>query len=195
MAFASTRQFVELIRSTFRRVSEFYLAPEIMTTGEQIAILAELGVKTIFVHLARYERQARSRIPHFPFRVHGVLGSSLWCAPFLCRGMLERDYLETIHGMRTPQSWSTSLSRRSGTVMLWRDGESSLLLPLALEKERELLEAESESGVARAFLSEIDIQAKVPATELANSFGSPTSLKPWLNHMKLYWYVKPSSRL
>ena len=178
------------IHNYFSNVSNYYLPPEIMLTGEQIRILKEFDIQCIFLHKNRYNESIRKHIPDTPFMLHGVLNTRMWCIPF-AEGELEKKYLSAIHGVTTPDVWCEEIDRRSSSdLFLWRDGESCLLLPLGVDHEAMIFEAELIAGVKRKFLSEISFEANDIAKESAVLRYFPLhSMKPWLNEMKLYWFV------
>jgi len=178
------------IHNYFSNVSNYYLPPEIMLTGEQIRILKEFDIQCIFLHKNRYNESIRKHIPDMPFMLHGVLNTQMWCIPF-AEGELEKKYLSAIHGVTTPDVWCEEIDRRSSSdFFLWRDGESCLLLPLGVDHEAMIFEAELIAGVKRKFLSEISFEANDTTKESAALRYFPLhSMKPWLNEMKLYWFV------
>ena len=178
------------IHNYFSNVSNYYLPPEIMLTGEQIRILKEFDIQCIFLHKNRYNESIRKHIPDTPFMLHGVLNTRMWCIPF-AEGELEKKYLSAIHGVTTPDAWCEEIDRGSSSdLFLWRDGESCLLLPLGVDHEAMIFEAELIAGVKRKFLSEISFEANDIAKESAVLRYFPLhSMKPWLNEMKLYWFV------
>lgn len=181
---------IATLRRLFVNVGTFYLAPEIMTTGDQIRILSELGVSGVFLHKGRYDISVTRHVPDEPFEVFGVLGAKMLCVPFAARE-LEARFLRGIHGLTTPQEWAADATRTSAQqVPLWRDGESSLLHPLGPEFESALLAAETDANVGRSFLSElgpVPPRAELPGRTLR--YFPQHSLKPWLDTMKLFWFV------
>ena len=178
------------IHNYFSNVSNYYLPPEVMLTGEQIRILKEFDIQCIFLHKNRYNESIRKRIPDMPFMLHGVLNTQMWCIPFAVGG-LEKKYLSAIHGVTTPDAWCEEIDRRSSSdLFLWRDGESCLLLPLGVDHEAMIFEAELIAGAKRKFLSEISFEGNDTTKESAVLRYFPLhSMKPWLNEMKLYWFV------
>ena len=178
------------IHNYFSNVSNYYLPPEVMLTGEQIRILKEFDIQCIFLHKNRYNESIRKHIPDTPFMLHGVLNTQMWCIPF-AEGGLEKKYLSAIHGVTTPDAWCEEIDRRSSSdLFLWRDGESCLLLPLGVDHEAMIFEAELIAGAKRKFLSEISFEGNDTTKESAVLRYFPLhSMKPWLNEMKLYWFV------
>lgn len=185
---------IELLRRTFRRTSEYYLAPEIMVTNEQIRMLRELGVAGIFLHKGRYDVSVARHVPDMPFPITGVFGTPIFCVPFAAKA-LETLYLSAIHGTVTPAAWaSAALDASAELRAIWRDGESALLHPMAIEHEEQMMAAESDCNVPRLFLSEIPMaQDDAPAGVLRHF--PLHSMKPWLDEMKMYWYVDRVRRI
>jgi hypothetical protein len=177
------------IRKFFRNVNSFYLAPELMVTGEQIRILHEMEISAIFLHKGRYGVDVTRHVPDTPFEIYGVLGTPMICVPF-CMKDLESQYLRALHGTLESEQWVGSVTARlaDGPAVLWRDGESSLLHPQAPALEARLLAAESSAGVPRAFLSELDRPSIARPAQTLRYFPLH-SMKPWMETMKLYWYV------
>jgi hypothetical protein len=176
------------LRHHFVRVGDFYLAPEIMITGEQIHILHELGIRGVFVHKGRYDVSVARHIPDQPFTVHGTFSTPMRCVPFADK-TLESSYLRALHGTTSARDWATEARRASERYCaIWRDGESSLLHPLEPQHEAAMLDEERAAGVDRAFLSELgDANATAPDGTLR--YFPLHSMKPWLEAMKLFWYV------
>ena len=180
------------IHDYFSNVSSYYyLSPEIMLTGEQIHILEEFDIQCIFLHKNRYNKNIRRHIPDTPFMLHGVLSTQMRCIPFAA-GELESKYLSALHGVTTTDIWCEEVNRKSASdLYLWRDGESCLLWPLGIDHEATIFEAELIAGVNRKFLSEISL-GEIPNTTKGDAvlrYFPLHSMKPWLNEMKLYWFV------
>ena len=187
---------VRLLRRMFVNVSRHYLAPEIMVTGEQIRILAELEVEAVFVHKGRYDVGVARHIPDRPFSIRGVFGTPMLCIPFASRDV-ETVYLHALHGTVTPAHWAATAGTAShaGDTVIWRDGESCLLHPLAPDFEAQMLEAEEAAGVERRFLSELPAS---PEPELAAGklrYFPLHSMKPWMEAMKMYWFIDRTRRI
>lgn len=185
------------LRELFRNVNQFYLAPEIMVTSEQVSILAELGVSAVFLHKGRYDVSVARHVPDVPFEIHGVFSTPMLCIPFSARE-LETAYLHALHGTAPAAQWAEMARRAAGhtQIAVWRDGESCLLHPLGPQFEAGLLAAEAEAGVERTFLSELPLSP--PRTELPGGtlrWFPLHSMKPWLETMKLYWFVERTRRI
>lgn len=194
---------IEVITRFFKNVSRSYLQPEIITTGEQISILREFGIDNIFIHRYRYHESIRKKIPCFPFQILGTLGSSISCIPFTHKS-LETIYLQALHGVISEQIWSDQIAKEikgcideSQDIYIWRDGESCLLVPKGIQYEASILQSEKYKRIERKLLSETNLTQSGDAFsyESENSKTSPISffpaysMKPWLNEMKLYWFI------
>jgi hypothetical protein len=193
---------IEVIRQFFSNISNSYLQPEIIITGEQISILKEFGVENIFIHIYRYHESIRAKIPIIPFRVSGTLDTDIGCIPFVQKS-LEDLYLLALHGVISPKCWSQGIieaaamnTESSSDIYIWRDGESSLLIPNGIEYEASLLESEHIQGITRQFLSETSFdyffKEQSHDRDLRDNYVNffPTySMKPWFNEMKLYWFI------
>jgi hypothetical protein len=187
---------VRVLRRMFVNVSRHYLAPEIMVTGEQIRILAELEVEAVFVHKGRYDVGVARHIPDHPFSIRGVFGTPMLCIPFASRDV-ETAYLQGLHGTFTPARWAETAARAAGAgeTVIWRDGESCLLHPLAPDFEAQMLDAEAAAGVERRFLSDLPA---TPEPELADGklrYFPLHSMKPWMEAMKLFWFIDRTRRI
>jgi hypothetical protein len=187
---------VGLLRRLFFNVSRYYLAPEIMVTGEQIRILAGLGVEAVFVHKGRYDVGVARHIPDHPFAIRGVFGTPMLCIPFASREV-ETTYLQALHGTVTPAHWAESAARASAgrDTVIWRDGESCLLHPLAPDFEAQMLEAEAAAGVERRFLSELPATPEREPLSGQLRYFPLHSMKPWMEAMKLYWFIDRTRRI
>lgn len=182
---------IAALRRLFRRVGDFYLAPENMVTGGQIRILRELGVRGIFLHKGRYDVSVNRHVPDVPFELRGVFGTPMLCVPFAA-AELEALFLRGLHGMETAEAWGAAARQRSaqGQCVIWRDGESCLLHPLAPRHEEQMFAAEEAAGVERAFLSELRLPRERPALRDGVLRYFPLhSMRPWMEAMKLYWYI------
>ncbi|MBU0568835.1 hypothetical protein KKC52_12435 [bacterium] len=175
------------IHRYFTNVNDFYLAPEIMVTGEQLLILKELDICGVFIHKGRYDLSVSRHIPSAPFVLHGVLNTKMLCIPFTAKE-LENKRLSVLHGTTDSLTWCREVQKRSSSnFFTWRDGESCLLLPLGIEHEKVIFESELITGVERQFLSETSFNIDKENNTLR--YFPLHSMKPWLNEMKLYWFI------
>ena len=169
------------------KVQPFYLPPEFMLTNEQVALLAERGIGGVAVNAARFSSELQWRIPDQPYELKGVGGAFLRCLPV--QGALTQAYLDALH-LWDATPWNSALrdGSRSLTVA-WRDGESALLIPDGLERERVWLAGES--GVARAHLGEIDVTYCGPKQLAEHAYHSyPVhSFTAWMKEFRMLGYV------
>lgn len=123
---------ITVMKATFGSTSRYYLPPEFMMTNEQIYILAKLGMKATFVNASRYHADLAARIPDKNYNVRGILGSTLGCIPV--DGELTQLYLRSIQ-LLDADEWNNAIDDMNDNLYLWRDGESSFLLPNGIERE------------------------------------------------------------
>ena len=167
------------IAQEFRKVSPYFLPAEFMLTNAQVCHLARSGVRGTFVNASRYQPELRARIPARPYLVRGIFGSTLRCVPI--EGALSDAYLRALH-LWDVVSWNQTVAERQDRVPFsWRDGESFLLVPDGIERERAWLEEES-PDIERLFLSDAESglefrepdAAETAITDPIRSTPSPT---------------------
>jgi len=128
-----------------------YLPPEFMLTNEQVVILANMGITSVLINAARFAVDNQRRIPTRPYFLRGVLGTRLGCLPI--DGELTMKYLHAMQGYDA-RLWREAIDNCKGEpVLLWRDGESSFLLPDGIEREEYWLANEA-PGIQRCTLDE-----------------------------------------
>ncbi len=128
------------LRRLFGEVAPFYLPPEFMLTAEQTLLLGENGIELTFINGSRFLPSQAARIPTRPYRLRGVLGAELACVPM--RGELTPAYLRALDAADAAP-WNAALADAGDEVIVgWRDGESALLFPDGLERERRWLAGE-----------------------------------------------------
>lgn len=177
---------LQIIRNTFHQVNDFYLAPELMKSGQQVKILQDLGIKGIFIHKDRFAKEIFRQIPDEPHFIKGVLGARLPCLPFNQKKE-SKIFLDVLHGYLAPEEWIRILEQRKADYYFWRDGESCLLFPMGVKFEARLLAAEELGGIKRRHLSELNI-VKLLEFEKNEIMSYPYhSLQPWFKDMKMYW--------
>lgn len=182
-------QGIQTIQTYFTNFSPYYLAPEIMTTGEQIAILKRHGIEGIFVHRYRYDKSTRMRVQAKPFIVWGTQQTAMLCVPFTEKS-IENIYLSSLHGVIDPRIWCRSIMNASeNDLYIWRDGESCLLFPLGIEFEARIFEMERQYGIERKFLSELSLTPSCECDSRYLKYFPMHSMHPWMKEMKLYWYI------
>lgn len=118
-----------------------YLPPEFMLTGEQVGVLAEMGLSSVLINASRFAVDSRDRIPASPYMLRGLLGVRLGCLPI--DGDLTIKYLQAMQGYDSALWHAAVTSCRSDPALLWRDGESSFLLEDGFEREHYWLAHES----------------------------------------------------
>jgi hypothetical protein len=188
---------LQTLRAHFRRINDYFLAPEVMITGEQIRVLRELGIVGVFLHKSRYDVSVTRHIPDQPFPIFGVFGTEMSCIPFVAKD-LELRYLRGLHGSVRPEEWAAAVREadNGAPTVIWRDGESCLMHPLAPRHEAEMLEAEAASGIERLFLSELPVpSAPVAMPDGVLRYFPLHSMRPWLDSMKLYWFIGRVQRI
>lgn len=163
---ASFRRNVQLgweaLRTTLPGLPESrcYLPPEFMLTGEQVGILADMGISTVLMNPSRFSEDQRVRIPSRPYRLHGLLGARLGCLPV--DGSLTLDYLQAMHGYDS-RSWNDALlGCASETLLAWRDGESCFLVPDGVAREEHWLSHETDR-IQRHTLEELQVDFIEPS--------------------------------
>jgi len=160
-----------VITTMFENVTSYYLPPEFMLTNEQVMLLADYGVSNVFIKADRFSGEAASRIPRRPYRIRGLFDSSLGCVPVL--GSCTDAYLASIQSWDS-LAWNAAVvDAPSQVVASWRDGESWLLLPDGLARERAWLTGESEQ-FERVFIDE--------AVDESVSLGSAASSAAWAGY-------------
>jgi hypothetical protein len=183
---------VDLGRRTLQRefggAIEIYLPPEFMLTGAQVKLLADRGVRGVFLNPTRFRDE---RLPSRPYRVEGVLGSSLPCIPF--RGGLTQSYLESLHAF-DGQAWAIAVSQCGDErAFAWRDGESSFLLPDGLAREDAWLAGEPAS-IRRERLS--DVLAALRFDEPSVTRGYPVhSFSAWFKEFRMMGFLSRLERI
>lgn len=183
---------LDLGRRTLQRefggALEIYLPPEFMLTAAQVKLLADHGARGVFLNPIRFRDE---RLPSRPYRVEGVLGSSLPCIPF--RGVLTQSYLDSLHAF-DGQAWTAAvLACGEERVFAWRDGESSFLLPDGLAREEAWLAGESAS-IQRERLS--DVLPTLRFEEPAVTRGYPVhSFSAWFKEFRMMGFLSRLERI
>jgi len=154
------------IRKEFRHTSSWYLPPEFMLTNRQLAMLPEFALDGVFINPGRFENEVQSRLPRRPYLVTGVAGLTMRCIPF--ERSLTEAYLRTIQRL-TPEIWTGSAAAIADDVAyVWRDGESVLLVPDGVARERFWIDT-VRAGAERVSLSQ---------AARASGFLAPEELPP-----------------
>ncbi|HNX77387.1 MAG TPA: hypothetical protein PLM07_16715 [Candidatus Rifleibacterium sp.] len=184
----------KILNKHFTKVTDFYLPPEFMLTSEQIWLLKNEGVKGTFVQSGRLDIQFSERIPSQPYHVKGINESSLQCIPF--NRNLTLAYLKSL-ALYNAEEWNNILSEKSPrTFFSWRDGESFLLFPNGLEREKNWLDRESKS-IERSKLNENNMPF-APSDSFPHPFFQtypPHPLSGWLRELKLMGFLNRISNI
>ncbi|MBI2240485.1 MAG: hypothetical protein HYU59_06730 [Magnetospirillum gryphiswaldense] len=128
------------LRRLFSCVQPFFLPPEFMLTVEQTRQLDDDGVVLTFLNPSRFRASQREFLPVRPYLLRGALDSALVCLPVA--GELTQAYLSGLdHG--DAAAWNRALVTCGLPAPVgWRDGESVLLFPQGIERERRWLDGE-----------------------------------------------------
>lgn len=180
----------EVLTSTFDSVTPCFLPPEFMLTNEQISILADAGVSAVFIKPDRFSEESQKDIPSEPYIVEGILGGSLACIPVA--GSLTEAYLSSIQLWESGPWNRAATSQPASVVTSWRDGESWLLLPDGLSRERAWLETESPT-LRRTSVRDA-IRRVVPTAPLVRDGerrGYPVhSFANWVKEFRMLGYLR-----
>jgi hypothetical protein len=187
----------EIVRREFDRVVDYFLPPEFMLTSAQVKVLADTGIRGIFINPSRFKDEIRQRLPTLPYWLSGVLGAQLPCIPF--RGELTEHYLDSLHAFDA-RPWIAAVAE-SGREreFVWRDGESSFLVPDGIAREDAWLSQEAAAGVQREFLSDAVGGMRYLSDEdlPANAFRAyPVhSFSAWFKEFRMLGYLSRLERL
>lgn len=178
------------LQTEFPHRVPFFLPPEFMVTGEQIRVLSRLGMEVIFINASRFSKDIQQQIPTTPYRVKGVLDSSLICIPF--EGKLTSCFLESLYRFDA-SPWNGGINGRHAALLFaWRDGESAFLIPQGVEREENWLRNEA-PDIRREFL---------PDTRSAECLASPQnpkryyssypvhSFSRWMKEFRMLGYIQ-----
>lgn len=183
------------IEREFQRVVRWYLPPEFMLTNRQLATLAEVGVEGVFINPGRFEAEVQGRLPRLPYLVSGVAGLSMRCVPF--ERSLTEAYLRTIQRL-DPQQWMTAAAGIANDVAyVWRDGESVLLVPDGVERERFWLDTVRDGGERLSLSEAVRGSHFLAADELAPAMykSYPVhSFAAWMKEFRMLGYLRALDR-
>jgi len=165
------------------RVEPIYLPPEFMQTNRQTKLLLEHGVQATFVMGSRFKENVGSALPGTPFPLRGIPDGTMMCIPI--PGPLTQAYLSTIQ-LLDIRIWQEAVGSLA-EVVLWRDGESSFLVPDGMERERFWLESAGGERV-HIDLSPILRREAGPASP---HFGYPIHpFSAWMGEMRMLWFLQ-----
>lgn len=182
-------------RKEFRQTSSWYLPPEFMLTNRQLGTLPEFGFDGVFINPGRFENEVQGRLPRRPYLVAGVGGLTMRCIPF--ERSLTEAYLRTIQRL-APEQWNDSAAEISDDVAyVWRDGESMLLIPDGVARERFWLETVranadrlslSEAARASRFLAPDELPPHAYRSYPVHSFAA------WMKEFRMLGYLRALER-
>jgi hypothetical protein len=182
------------IEHEFVNVSPYFLPAEFMLTNSQVHHLAKTGVRGTFVNAARFKTELKSRIPDHPYLVHGVFSSTLRCLPI--RGELAEAYLQSLHYW-DPELWNQAIvNLPAGASFSWRDGESFLLVPSGLERERAWLNGQNRE-VELASIAQVErgLNFREPDDAFAYRSFPVHSFSDWMKEFRMLGYLERCSDL
>jgi len=181
---------LKTLEREFGKFLPYYLPPEFMITNYQIKQLLELGVEGTFVNPIRLTKEIQGRIPQKPYLVKGVSGVKMPCFPF--SGELTKEYLNSIHN-HSSKSWNDIIQNQTSEIIFsWRDGESPMLIPNGIEREKDWLMGES-SKIQRVFLGDIlgDINfIELVEDEKTLSHYPISSFLAWIKEFRMLGYIQ-----
>jgi len=182
------------IRREFGNVQDFFLPPEFMLTNEQIVKLHERGVAGLFINPARFSTELKGRIPTVPYLIRGLFGTTIPCIPF--RGKLTSNYLHALQ-MFDCAGWNEAIAGMAEeTVFVWRDGESSFLLPDGIDRESFWLSNE-DHAIERRHIGSLEL-AFLPNEQLEeHHFRSyPVhSFSAWMKEFRMLGFIDRVRRI
>jgi hypothetical protein len=177
-----------VLRQEFGRVTPFWLPPEFMLTNEQVALLADRGVDGVFINSRRFSGPVAAAVPRTPYRIRGIFDKTLACLPLA--GELTAAYLEALHAW-SAAPWTRALACFEGErTGVWRDGESWLLLPGGLARERAWLAGEPKS-VRRVHVSALAFPTAAEGGVARDAPAYPLhSFARWVREFRMLGYLR-----
>ena len=183
-----------IITREFINIRNYFLPPEFMLTNEQIGQLAKLGFDGVFINSARFSAEVGQRVPVHPYRINGVLGSSLNCIPF--KGELTNNYLHALQKFDC-SLWNESLAGAGEDILFsWRDGESSFFLPNGLEREAFWIDNE-DGMISREHLWQVGLDY-IPNEKLVENLyhSYPVhSFMAWMKEFRMLGFIHKVQRI
>lgn len=181
---------IKTIEKEFGSYTNYFLPPEFMLTGEQIAILSDEGVEGTFVNPTRFKKEIRARLPEKAYKVAGIYDSRLNCIPFVFG--LTRSYLHALHYFDNTE-WNINVENQaSDFVFCWRDGESPFFLPDGIEREKHWLASESKN-IERVFLKDslpkLDVSLNKNLEENQFHFYPIHSFTAWMKEFRMLGFI------
>ena len=179
---------IRTIKSEFDSVSDYYLAPEFMMTSRQIELISKMGIEAIFINPDRYQNDIKRRIIPTSHIVYGTSESNIKCIAI--HGKTTQKYLSSCQ-LNDPKIWDKFIQDfPDDLIFSWRDGESFLLIPDGLSREKSLLKGESEN-INRKKLQSLEINYEDSSLYDRSYYKSYPihSFTAWIKEMKMMWYV------
>ena len=179
---------IRTIKSEFESVSNYYLAPEFMITSRQIELISNMGIEAIFINPDRYQNDIKRRIIPTSHIVYGTSESNIKCIAI--HGKTTQKYLSSCQ-LNDPKIWDKFIQEfPENLIFSWRDGESFLLIPDGLSREKYLLQGESEN-INRKKLQSLEINYEDSSLYDHSYYKSYPihSFTAWIKEMKMMWYV------
>ena len=179
---------IRTIKSEFESVSNYYLAPEFMITSRQIELISKMGIEAIFINPDRYQNDIKRRIIPTSHIVYGTSESNIKCIAI--HGKTTQKYLSSCQ-LNDPKIWDKFIQDfPDDLIFSWRDGESFLLIPDGLSREKSLLKGESEN-INRKKLQSLEINYEDSSLYDRSYYKSYPihSFTAWIKEMKMMWYV------
>ena len=185
---------INTIKSEFKSVSNYYLAPEFMITSRQIELISKMDIEAIFINPDRYQNDIKRRIIPTPHIVYGTSESTIKCITI--HGRTTQKYLSSCQ-LNDPNIWDKFIQDfPDDLIFSWRDGESFLLIPDGLSREESLLQGESEN-INRKKLQFLEINYEDRSLYDISYYKSYPihSFTAWIKEMKMMWYVDRISKI
>jgi len=173
--------------------AKVFLPPEFMLSNEQVAILQDHGIETLFLNPARFSSEIRGRLPDRPYRVQGVGGTSIDCIPMV--GEATQHYLDSLYRFDS-STWNAFFAQSNHSMAVtWRDGESPFLIPDGIEREAAWLA--DETGVERCLLREACLERADEAWMAPHHLRAyPVhSFQAWMREFRMMGYLGRLQRL
>jgi hypothetical protein len=179
---------IRICSNTFTNVTPVFLPPEFMLKAEQIDVLQQSNIQATLINPDRFSEEGRRFIEESPYFVNGVLDSKLLCLP--AAGSLTNAYLACIQRLDTG-IWSQAvLNQGRARTFLWRDGESSFLLPDGVRRERFWLESE-DSQLEREFVRDALKDCPKGGPSRNGLVPYPThSFNAWMKEFRMLGFVQ-----
>ena len=174
-----------VIQSVFDQAFSYYLPPEFMLRSEHFKFLSDENISATFINPDRYSSDISCRLPEKPYQAKGVMGLRVGCIPL--HGWLTKLYLNAIQ-LWDIDSWNQSIEYnfpKQQIARLWRDGESSFLLPDSLEREEYWLK---NCISERKHLPKEQVYEEVENIQIYSSYP-PHSFSAWMREFRMLSFI------